>query len=125
MSADAATIEMPTPVESRVNRPEPVTVVIFGGAGDLAHRKLLPALYNLHLDGVLPAGTAVVGVGRKELSDEQYREFARDGVQQFSRRGLDEARWDQFAASLFFVNASLDQDTGAGVTRIEARCGRA
>ena len=43
------------------------TLVIFGGAGDLAHRKLLPALYNLHLDGLLPRRFAVVGVGRKDL----------------------------------------------------------
>ena len=70
---------------------EPVTVVIFGGAGDLAHRKLLPALYNLCVDGVLPSGTAIVGVGRKDFSDDQYREFARSGVEQFSRRGIDEA----------------------------------
>ena len=112
MSAEASVAAITSPTDPRVNGPEPVTVVIFGGAGDLAHRKLLPALYNLHLDGVLPAGTAVVGVGRKELSDEKYREFARDGVQQFSRRGLDEAKWEEFAGSLFFVNASLDQEQG-------------
>ena len=44
---------------------DPVTIVIFGGAGDLAHRKLLPALYNLHVDGLLPPRFAVVGVGRR------------------------------------------------------------
>src|SRR5437763_1321102 len=48
---------------------EPVTVVIFGGADDLAHRKLLPALYNLHLDGLLQPRTSIVGVGRKEFDD--------------------------------------------------------
>jgi glucose-6-phosphate 1-dehydrogenase len=92
--------------------PQPVTVVIFGGAGDLAHRKLLPALYNLHVDGVLPHGTAVVGVGRKELSDDQYREFARTGVEEFSRRGIDPEKWSSFATSLFFANAALDSDAG-------------
>jgi glucose-6-phosphate 1-dehydrogenase len=86
-----------------------VTIVIFGGAGDLAHRKLLPALYNLHLDGLLPANLVVVGAGRKEFTDDQYREFARDGVQQFSRRQIDEARWTVFANTLFFVNVTLDQ----------------
>ena len=59
---------------------EPVTLVIFGGAGDLAHRKLLPALYNLHVDGLLPPRFAVVGAGRKALTTRQYREFAKDGV---------------------------------------------
>jgi glucose-6-phosphate 1-dehydrogenase len=87
---------------------EPATIVIFGGAGDLAHRKLLPALYNLHLDGLLPPRVAVVGVGRKDFTDEQYRAFAKDGVERFSRRGIDAARWDAFAESLFFVNLSID-----------------
>ena len=64
---------------------EPVTVVIFGGAGDLAHRKLLPALYNLHLDGLLPPRTSIVGVGRKEFDDDKYRAFAKDGIEKFSR----------------------------------------
>src|SRR5439155_3797781 len=68
----------------------PVTIVIFGGAGDLAHRKLLPALYNLYLDGLLPARFAAVGVGRKEMTDEGYRAFAKDGVTRFSRRPPDE-----------------------------------
>ncbi len=90
----------------------PVTLVIFGGAGDLAHRKLLPALYNLHLDGLLPPRFAAVGVGRREFSDESYRAFAKDGVTRFSRRPLDEATWQTFAESLFFVNAALDGPSG-------------
>src|SRR4029079_2705466 len=64
-----------------VRRPsgqEVVTIVIFGGAGDLAHRKLLPALYNLAVDGLLPANTAIVGVGRKAMTDDEYRAFAKD-----------------------------------------------
>src|SRR5688500_1596689 len=65
---------------------EPVTVVIFGGAGDLAHRKFLPAVYNRHLDGLLPPRIAIVGAGRKALTDEQFRDFAKDGIQRFSRR---------------------------------------
>jgi glucose-6-phosphate 1-dehydrogenase len=89
-----------------------VTVVIFGGAGDLAHRKLLPALYNLHVDGVLPARLAIAGVGRKEMSDEAYRAFAKDGVAKFSRRPIDEAAWGAFASILFFITADLDDDRG-------------
>src|ERR1700754_4614493 len=83
---------------------EPATLVIFGGAGDLAHRKLLPALYNLHLDGLLPPRTAIVGVGRRDFSDAQYRDFAKDGVTRFSRRKIDDDRWGGFAESLFFIN---------------------
>ena len=89
-----------------------MTIVIFGGNGDLAHRKLLPALYNLHVDGLLPPRMAIVGVGRKELTDEAYREFAKDGVTKFSRRPIDGAAWQAFAAMIVFVNASIDGERG-------------
>jgi len=89
---------------------QPISLVIFGGAGDLAHRKLLPALYNLHVDGLLPSQFAVVAVGRRNMTDDDYRAFAKDGTTQFSRRHLDEALWQTFAPSLFFVNASLDDE---------------
>src|SRR5947207_4491269 len=87
---------------------DPVTLVIFGGGGDLAHRKLLPALYNLHLDALLPPRTAIVGVGRPIMSDDQYREFAKDGVMHFSRRPIDDAAWRSFAESLFFTSGPID-----------------
>src|SRR3954464_5681017 len=89
---------------------QPITLVIFGGAGDLAHRKLLPALYNLHVDGLLPSQFAVVAVGRRNMTDDDYRAFAKDGTTQFSRRHLDESLWETFAPSLSFVNASLDDE---------------
>src|SRR5579872_6554047 len=95
----------PSPVAA-----EPVSIVIFGGAGDLAHRKLLPALYNLSVDGLLPPRTAIVGVGRKPMSDEGYRAFAKDGVTQFSRRPIDDAAWKPFAEGLFFVSATIDDE---------------
>jgi len=77
-----------------------VTIVIFGGGGDLAHRKLLPALYNLQVDGLLPKDVVIVGVGRKEMSDDAYRQFAKDGIKQFSRRPIEEKAWQTFSASL-------------------------
>jgi glucose-6-phosphate 1-dehydrogenase len=85
-----------------------VTIVIFGGGGDLTHRKLLPALYNLQVDGLLPKDIAIVGVGRKPMTDEAYRQFAKDGVAKFSRRPLDPAAWQQFAPSLFAATADID-----------------
>src|SRR5712691_11207245 len=91
---------------------DPVTMVIFGGGGDLAHRKLLPALYNLSVDGFLPPHIAIVGIGRSAMTDDAYRDFAKDGTKQFSRRALDEEAWTRFAASIFFVNATLDDDRG-------------
>jgi len=101
------------------NGPEPVTIVIFGGAGDLTHRKLLPALYNLALDNLLPDRYAIVGVGRKDLDDDGYRLFAKDGVTQFSRRPLEAARWEEFARHLFFVPANIEEP--AAMPRLGAR----
>ena len=101
-------VEQLTAGDNRTLHTEPLTIVIFGGAGDLAHRKLLPALYNLHVDGLLPPRVAIVGTGRSELTDDQYREFAKEGVIRFSRRQPDAALWQTFAQSLFFVNSTLD-----------------
>ena len=100
---------------------DPVTLVIFGGRGDLAHRKLLPALYNLHLDGLLPPRTAIVGVGRPPMTDDQYREFAKDGVAHFSRRPIDDASWSAFAESIFFVDGSFEDPAALHRTRLPAR----
>lgn len=87
---------------------QPCTLVIFGGSGDLARRKLLPAVYNLALDGVLPTNFAVVGFARNDFSDEAYRGFAREGVEKFSRRPIDDEHWPDFERSLFYVPASFD-----------------
>ncbi len=86
---------------------QPCTLVIFGGAGDLARRKLIPALYNLLLDGALP-DVAVLGVGRKPLSDAEFRAAAREGISAHSRRALDEAKWDEFQRRLFYAAGEIE-----------------
>jgi glucose-6-phosphate 1-dehydrogenase len=83
---------------------EPCAMVIFGASGDLTHRMLLPALYNLALDRRLPPRFAVVGFARTDWSDELFREEARKSVQQYSRRPLDHAVWDSFASKLYHVS---------------------
>jgi glucose-6-phosphate 1-dehydrogenase len=87
---------------------QPCTLVIFGGSGDLARRKLIPALYNLLLDGVLPQGFAVLGVARTALDDAGFRAMARDGVQAHSRQALDPAKWASFEQRLFYSSGELD-----------------
>jgi glucose-6-phosphate 1-dehydrogenase len=113
MSMPAGTLaslaEQATAAEQRAT-PQPVTIVIFGGGGDLAHRKLLPALYNLHVDGLLPPRIAIVGVGRSAMTDDKYRDFAKDGVARFSRRPVDDRAWQTFADSIFFAAASIDDE---------------
>jgi glucose-6-phosphate 1-dehydrogenase len=89
-------------------RPGPTVLVIFGADGDLTWRKLVPALYDLFLDDWLPGQFAIVGLDKKELTDEQFREHLREGVDKFSRRGeADDERWDAFAASLSFTTADF------------------
>jgi len=80
----------------------PVSVVIFGATGDLAWRKLVPALFNLHLDNQLPEKFAIFGMNRKTISLDEWSTHMRDGIDQFSRRGkADPAQWDAFTPHLF------------------------
>src|ERR671916_927450 len=66
------------------------TLVIFGATGDLARRKLLPALYNHAHEGALPERFNLIGVSRRDQSDEDFRSFARESIKEFSRREADE-----------------------------------
>ncbi|HWX44609.1 MAG TPA: glucose-6-phosphate dehydrogenase [Solirubrobacteraceae bacterium] len=69
---------------------DPTTLVIFGATGDLARRKLLPALYNLAHEGALPERFNLVGVSRKEQEHEDYRAECEQAIRSFSRRPPDE-----------------------------------
>src|SRR5439155_15725638 len=91
--------------------PHPCTFVIFGAAGDLSWRKLLPALYNLNLDGVLPSNFAVVGfgIGSQGDGDEWIRNRARDGIAHFSRQPLDDSAFADFARMLFYIEGSFNE----------------
>jgi glucose-6-phosphate 1-dehydrogenase len=91
----------------------PCTVVIFGASGDLAKRKLIPALYNLvHCgQGVMPANSAILGFARRELSLDQFRTSAREWTDKYSRLKVDEACWQSFAANLDYL-AGLDRPDG-------------
>jgi glucose-6-phosphate 1-dehydrogenase len=97
--------------------PPPQTLVIFGASGDLARRKLLPALYDLACDGLLPERHAIVGSGGSPLTDAAFRDRARDGVGEFSRHRLDDARWQAFAHRLSYVRAPLDDPDAFGLLR--------
>jgi glucose-6-phosphate 1-dehydrogenase len=89
-------------------RPGPTILVIVGAGGDLAARKLLPALYNLSVDGWLPERFAAIGVDRGPMDDEAFRRHAREGVDRFSRRGrTDPARWDALAPALAHLRGDL------------------
>ena len=90
--------------------PGPGALVIFGASGDLAHRKLLPALYNLALRNMLPPTFALIGVARKDYGgDEGYRKEVRKALEAHSRtQPIDDAVFDTFARGLFYVSGSFD-----------------
>ena len=73
----------------------PCTFVIFGAAGDLTKRKLLPALYNLKAASLLPRQLAIVGVARKQKSHEQFREEQSKDIREFATQKVDEALWNE------------------------------
>ncbi|HUQ41511.1 MAG TPA: hypothetical protein VM052_03320, partial [Candidatus Limnocylindrales bacterium] len=74
--------------------PKPATLVLFGGSGDLSHRKLVPALYNLALQRLLPASFAVVGAARSPLTNDAFRAELHDAVAEHSRsKPINEEVW--------------------------------
>jgi len=89
--------------------PAPTTIVIFGITGDLAKRKLGPALYNLAADGFLPGQYTIVGVGRRDWTDDTMRDEMRKDVEQFSRSKINETLWSSFVASMHYVKIEFDQ----------------
>ena len=91
---------------------DPCLMVIFGATGDLTRRKLLPALYNLKLEGLLPHPFGVVGAARRPIGDDGFRKSQREGIERFSRQGLDEDLWSSFAGALTYSPCSFDDPEG-------------
>jgi len=100
-----------------LGRPPDQDIVIVGATGDLATRKLLPALYNLHLSGMLPARGHILGYARSASSHDAFRKLARDAVREFSRNRIDAREWPKFAARLQYVTG-----TDEGLAGVESRC---
>ena len=86
----------------------PCTMVIFGGAGDLSRRKLLPALFHLFRDNELAQGLAIIAVGRSPMTDEEYRRRIQETVREFSQPPWDEEKWGQFRKRLFYFVVPLE-----------------
>lgn len=84
-------------------------LVIFGASGDLTQRKLIPALYNLSAENLLPPDLAVVGVARRPLSQAEFQQQLFAGVQAHSRRPAEPAVWEAFARRLFYFAGHFDE----------------
>jgi glucose-6-phosphate 1-dehydrogenase len=82
----------------------PTIIFIFGGSGDLSHRKLIPALFNLFLDGLLPEKFALYGLGRTAYSEDDYHNHLLEGAQTFSRRkDFTAEKWNAFAQKIRYL----------------------
>ena len=92
--------------------PEPCTMVIFGATGDLTHRKLVPGLYNLNRERLLPPGFSVIGFARRDWTDDYFRETLEEDVKQFSRSGIEDPLWKSFAEGISYNRASFDDPAG-------------
>jgi glucose-6-phosphate 1-dehydrogenase len=92
--------------------PQPCSIVIFGATGDLTHRKLIPALYNLAADGELPPATAVIGFARREKSDDEFRKELEEATREFSRQTVRDDIWKTFAQSIFYHRSEFEDESG-------------
>ncbi|HTF38026.1 MAG TPA: glucose-6-phosphate dehydrogenase, partial [Blastocatellia bacterium] len=88
---------------------DPCTVIIFGASGDLTKRKLVPALYRLTQERLLPAEFAIVGFARSPMSHDDFRAKMKDAIVTYSEaKRVDEAVWDSFAKGIFYVSSDVN-----------------
>jgi glucose-6-phosphate 1-dehydrogenase len=99
-------------VTVKLQAPDPMAIVLFGASGDLTRKKILPALYNLFVEGLLPEKHAIIGYAFSEWSDHDFREHARASIAEFSRTGIDADAFERFAPALSFVPGKFDDPSG-------------
>ena len=87
---------------------QPTTIVIFGATGDLTRRKLIPALFQLACKSRLPDDLRIVGFGRRDYSDDRFREFMGEGVQEFGQLAGRTGEWDTFAKNITYFQGDLE-----------------
>ncbi|MBK1878904.1 glucose-6-phosphate dehydrogenase [Pelagicoccus mobilis] len=108
---------------------QPTIITIFGASGDLCARKLVPAIYNLAVDNLLPADFYLIGFGRKPIPDDEFRTIAADSISKFSRRPLNKEIWDRIEKNTFYCSGGYDdvaafQNLSDKIGSIEKDAGR-
>src|SRR6476646_3880277 len=99
------------PRDRRLPRvPQPCALVVFGITGDLARKKLLPAVYDLANRSLLPTNFALLGFARRDWGDEEFADLARDAAREHARTPWREEVWEQLASSVRFIQGSFDDD---------------
>jgi glucose-6-phosphate 1-dehydrogenase len=92
-------------------RPPASLLFIFGGSGDLNHRKLSPALYNLFIDEYMPDKFGIVGIGRRPYDDDAYRKHLLDGIKQFSRRKEEpNGKWSEYSKHVSYLQMDAEKE---------------
>jgi glucose-6-phosphate 1-dehydrogenase len=90
---------------------DPCTIVFFGAAGDLVKRMLMPAMWNLRLEDILPTNYAIVGFSRAPYSNDEFRVQMKDAIDQFSRSGsAKDPLWSDFAQRLTYVRGDFSDN---------------
>jgi glucose-6-phosphate 1-dehydrogenase len=109
-SVQAAVVDEVNPLVAGLERlpVHPTAITIFGATGDLAHRKLLPALYNLAHEGALPERFELIGIARSGHSDEKFRELARASIERYSRTKPDADVLDGLLCDIRYLSGSFD-----------------
>src|SRR5437867_658185 len=92
--------------------PQPCTIVIFGATGDLTHRKLIPALYNLAADGELPPAVAIIGFARRPKSDDDFRKEMEVATLKFAGQPVRDEIWKTFSQALFHHQSQFGDEAG-------------
>jgi glucose-6-phosphate 1-dehydrogenase len=116
-----ATVQQENPLVEGLERTpvHPTNLIIFGATGDLAHRKVLPAVYNLAHEGALPERFNLIGLARTQQPDEDYRAFAREAIEKYSRRRPDETVMSSLLERMHYVGASFDDSAAyEGIEKI-------
>jgi glucose-6-phosphate 1-dehydrogenase len=91
----------------------PCAFVLFGATGDLTHRKIVPALFSLHQQKLLPSSFALVAFARRDKTDEQFREDLRQALLEFAPKSKPEGDlWNSFAERIFYVRSTFDDAAG-------------
>jgi glucose-6-phosphate 1-dehydrogenase len=108
-----ATVEQENPLVEGLERlpVHPTTVVIFGGTGDLAHRKLLPAFYNLAHEGALPERFNLIAIARSDIPKDDYQGMARESIEQHSRREPDPQVLEKLLERVRYIPGSFDDES--------------
>lgn len=97
-------------LDTRVKKVTPCSLVIFGASGDLTSRKIIPALYHLHIEKLLPDPFLIVGVARRDKTNESWRNELKELASKYSRSGgVNEEEWNKFASKIIYCKGDLTE----------------